>query len=108
MEKTKLTKNEYLDSLDPDNLNLEKSDLINFCHGCIEEWKKNKLGNFKYIVAMELMIGAVRITPEDVMKTVWKKILVWFWDLQFQNALASDDSQLDLFRKIREQKHGSG
>ena len=29
MEKTKLTKNEYLDSLDPDNLNLEKSDLIN-------------------------------------------------------------------------------
>ena len=44
-KKTKLTKNEYLESLDPDNLNLEKSDLINFCHGCIEEWKKNKLGN---------------------------------------------------------------
>ena len=43
MEKTKLTKNEYLDSLDPDNLNLEKSDLIDFCHGCIAEWKKNKI-----------------------------------------------------------------
>ena len=40
MEKTKLTKDEYLDSLDPDNLNLEKKDLINFCHQCIEEWKK--------------------------------------------------------------------
>ena len=94
MEKTKLTKNEYLDSLDPDNLNLEKSDLINFCHGCIEEWKKNKLGNFKYIVAMELFISAVRLTPEDVMKTVWKKILVWFWDLQFQNALAEKEGML--------------
>ena len=57
MEKQKLTKDEYLDSLDPDNLNLEKKDLINFCHGCIEEWKKSKMANFKYIVAMELFIS---------------------------------------------------
>jgi hypothetical protein len=96
----KLTKNEYLDSLDPDNLNLEKSDLINFCHKCIEEWKANKISNFKYIIAMELMIGAVRVTPEDVMKKVWKKILVWFWDLQFKNALASDDEMLKKLREI--------
>ena len=99
MEKTKLTKNEYLDSLDPDNLNLEKSDLINFCHGCITEWKSNRISNFKYILAMELFISAVRLTPEDVMKTVWKKILVWFWDLQFQNALAEKEGML---RKLRE------
>ena len=94
MEKTKLTKDEYLDSLDPDNLNLEKKDLINFCHQCIDEWKNNKVGNFKYIVAMELMIGAIRITSDDVMKTVWKKILVWFWDLQYQNALAEKEGML--------------
>ena len=99
MEKTKLTKNEYLDSLDPDNLNLEKSDLIDFCHSCIDEWKSNRISNFKYILAMELFISAVRITPEDVMKTVWKKILVWFWDLQFQNALAEKEGML---RKLRE------
>ena len=100
MEKTKLTKNEYLDSLDPDNLNLEKKDLINFCHQCIDEWKNNKVGNFKYIVAMELMIGAVRITPEDVMKTVWKKILVWFWELQYKNALAEKEGMLKKLREL--------
>ena len=94
MEKTKLTKDEYLDSLDPDNLNLEKQDLINFCHKCITEWKANKIANFKYIIAMELMIGAVRVTPEDVLKKVWKKILVWFWDLQYQNALAEKEGML--------------
>ena len=33
MEKTKLTKNEYLDSLDPDKLNLEKKDLLDFYMG---------------------------------------------------------------------------
>ena len=93
-KKTKLTKNEYLDSLDPDNLNLEKKDLINFCNKCIDEWKANRISNFKYIVAMELMIGAIRITSDDVMKTVWKKILVWFWDLQYKNALAEKEGML--------------
>ena len=98
-KKTKLTKDEYLDSLDPDNLNLEKKDLINFCHKCVEEWKQNKVGNFKFIVAMELIIAGVKITPEDVLKAVWKKILVWFWDLQFKNALADNEGML---RKLRE------
>ena len=100
MEKKKLSKKEYLESLDPDNLNLEKKDLINFCYSCIDEWKANRSSNFKYIVAMELMIGAIRITSDDVMKTVWKKILVWFWDLQFQNALAEEDGMLKRLREI--------
>ena len=99
MEKTKLTKDEYLDSLDRDNLNLSKKDLLNFCHSCIDEWKENRIGNFKFIVSMELIVAGVKITPEDVLKAVWKKILVWFWDLQFQNALAEKEGML---RKLRE------
>jgi len=104
--KKKLTKNEYLDSLDPDNLNLEKKDLIKFCYKCIDEWKSNRIGNFKYILAMELIVSGVKLTSEDVLKAVWKKILVWFWDLQFQNTLANDDPQLDLFRRIKEIESG--
>ena len=98
-KKTKLTKDEYLDSLDPDNLNLSKKDLLNFCHSCIDEWKENRIGNFKFIVSMELIVAGVKITPEDVLKAVWKKILIWFWDLQFQNALAEKEGML---RKLRE------
>ena len=100
MEKTKLTKNEYLDSLDPDNLNLTKKDLLDFCHSCIEEWKANRIGNFKFIVAMELILAGVRLTSEDVLKAVWKKILVWFWDLQYKNALAENESMLKKLREI--------
>ena len=100
MEKTKLTKNEYLASLDPDNLNLEKSDLINFCNTCIAEWSKNRIGNFKFILSMELIKSGVKLTPEDVLKTVWKKILVWFWDLQYKNALADNESMLKKLREI--------
>ena len=100
MEKTKLTKNEYLDSLDPDNLNLTKKDLLDFCHSCIDEWKANRIGNFKFIVAMELILAGVKLTSEDVLKAVWKKILVWFWDLQYKNALADDESMLKKLREI--------
>ena len=99
MEKTKLTKDEYLDSLDPDNMNLSIKDLLNFCHSCIDEWKEYRIGNFKLIVSMELIVAGVKITPEDVLKAVWKKILIWFWDLQFQNALAEKEGML---RKLRE------
>ena len=100
MEKTKLTKNEYLDSLDPDNLNLTKKDLLDFCHSCIDEWKANRIGNFKFIVAMELILAGVKLTSEDVLKAVWKKILVWFWDLQYKNALADNESMLKKLREI--------
>ena len=100
MEKTKLTKDEYLDSLDPDNLNLEKSDLVNFCNKCITEWSKNRRANFKFILSMELIKSGVKLTPEDVLKTVWKKILVWFWDLQYKNALADNESMLKKLREI--------
>ena len=94
MVKQRLTKDEYLDQLDPDKLNLEKKDLLDFCHKCTEEWKKSTLANFKYIVAIELIAAGVKCTPEDVLKAVWKKILVWFYDLQFKNALAEKEGML--------------
>ena len=99
MEK-KLSKKEYLDSLDPDNLNLEKKDLINFCHKCIDEWSKAKMANWKFIMAMQLIVNGVRMTPENVLKAVWKKILVWFWDLQYQNALSDENGMLKRLREI--------
>ena len=100
MEKQRLTKDEYLDQLDPDKLNLEKKDLLDFCHKCTDEWKKNKIGNFKYIVAIELIAAGVKCTPEDILKAVWKKILVWFWDLQYKNAMADNETMLKKLREI--------
>jgi hypothetical protein len=96
----KLTKNEYMDALYPDNLNLEKKDLIKFCYKCIDEWKINKIGNFKYILAMELIVSGVKLTNENVLKAVWKKILIWFWDLQYDNALADNEGMLKKLREI--------
>tara|TARA_R100000687_G_scaffold71032_1_gene60789 strand:- start:181 stop:486 length:306 start_codon:yes stop_codon:yes gene_type:complete len=96
----KIDNDEMLERFNPDKLNLKKQDLLDFCHSCIDEWRLNTRANFKYIVAMELMIGAVKISSEDVMKTLWTKILVWFNDLQWKNALAEKDGMLKKLREI--------
>jgi len=96
----KISRDEVLERFDPDKLNLKKDDLIDFCQSCIDEWKKNTRANLKFIVSMELMKSAVRITPEDVLKTVWNKILMWFNDLQWKNALAEKDGMLKRLREL--------
>tara|TARA_R100000963_G_scaffold11274_1_gene8241 strand:+ start:428 stop:745 length:318 start_codon:yes stop_codon:yes gene_type:complete len=101
----KLTKSEYWDQLDPDKLNLTKKEVLEFCHVCIDEWKSNKMGNFKYILGMELMIAQIKICPEPVLKMIWKKIIFWFYDLTYQNALANtNDKMLKEIRKIGSKK----
>ena len=57
--------------------------------------------NFKYIVAMSLMVSSIKLTPEKVMKVVWRKIVIWFYDLQFKNALA-DKSEENMLKRLRE------
>ena len=101
----KLTKDEFWEELDPDKLHLEKQDLLNFCYSCLDEWKKNKIANFKYLLAMELMISSIKLTPENILKTIWKKIILWFYDLTYQNALANTkDNMLKEIRKIGSRK----
>ena len=43
---------------------------------------------------------AVKLTPEKVLKNIWFKIIDWFWNLQYQNALAEKESMLKELRKI--------
>ncbi len=96
----KIDNDEMLERFNPDKLNLQKDDLIIFCQSCIDEWRLNTRANLKYIVAMTLMKSAVSLTPEEVLKTVWNKILLWFNDLQWKNALAEKDGMLKKLREI--------
>lgn len=101
----RLTRDEYWDELDPDKLNLSKSDVIDFCERCIDEWKQNRVGNIKYIIAMEIMKAQIKMTPEPVLKLIWKKIILWFYDLTYKNAVANTkDDMMKEIRKIGQQQ----
>ena len=97
----RLSRDEYWEELDPDKLNLTKSDVVDFCERCIDEWKDNKVGNIKYIIAMEIMKAQIKMTPEPVLKLIWKKIILWFYDLTYKNAVANTkDTMLKEIRKL--------
>ena len=88
---------------DPDKLHLTKKDLLTFCDNCINEWKKNLRGNLRYIFAMEIMRAQISITPDKVLKMIWGKIINWFYDLNFENALHDPtDEMMKSFKKLRE------
>jgi hypothetical protein len=88
---------------DPDKLNLTKKDLVNFCDKMVTEWKQNKRDNFRYILAMEIMKAQIKITPESVLKMIWGKIIEWFYELNFENALHDPtDAGLKFIKKMRE------
>jgi hypothetical protein len=88
---------------DPDKLNLTKKDLVNFCDKMVTEWRQNKRANFRYILAMEIMKAQIKITPENVLKMIWGKIIEWFYELNFENAIHDPtDAGLKFIKKMRE------
>ena len=85
--------------MDPDRLNLSKADLLKFCNKVLDEWSENKIANLKYIVAIKIMIAQIRLTPEPILRAIWKKITLWFYDLTYANALAN--TKEDMFKELR-------
>ena len=89
-------------TFDPDKLNLTKKDLVDFCDKCMDEWKQNKRDNFRYLIAMSIMKAQISVTPDKVLKMIWGKIINWFYDLNFENALHDPtDTAMEFFNKIR-------
>ena len=52
---------------------------------------------------MSIMRAQISITPDKVLKMIWGKIINWFYDLNFENALHDPtDEMMKSFKKIRE------
>ena len=45
------------------------------------------------------MIAQIRLTPEPILKAIWKKITLWFYDLTYTNALANPKETM--FKELR-------
>ena len=55
---------------------------------------------------MEIMKAQIKMTPEPVLKLIWKKIILWFYDLTYKNAVANTkDTMLKEIRKLGSRKN---
>ena len=85
-----ITKKGKIKSYDPDELSLEKKDIIDFCDKVLERWQKEPLtpDMTKNIAAMIGVKTAVYFTDDNSLKAIWSEIIKWIYQLLYENAMA--------------------
>jgi hypothetical protein len=75
---------------DPDELSLEKKDILDFCDKVLLRWQKVTLTPemTKNITAMMAVKTAVYFTDDDSLKAIWSEIVKWVYQLLYENAMA--------------------
>jgi len=86
--KKSLTKTKLQKEFDPDRLVLTKQEILEFCDGVLEKWKKKPKENAQNIFAMNAVRMSVLWTDEDSLKAIWGEILKWAFALMYKNAIA--------------------
>ena len=83
-----MTKKKLQKEFDPDRLELTKQEILEFCDGVLEKWKKKPKENAQNIFAMNAVRMSVLWTDEDSLKAIWGEILNWTFELMYKNAIA--------------------
>ncbi len=83
-----MTKKKPQKEFDPDRLVLTKQEILEFCDGVLEKWKKKPKENAQNIFAMNTVRMSVLWTDEDALKAIWGEILKWAFVLMYKNAIA--------------------
>jgi len=86
--KKSMTKKKLQKEFDPDTLVLTKQEILEFCDGVLEKWKKRPKENAQNIFAMNAVRMSVLWTDEDSLKAIWSEILKWAFALMYKNAIA--------------------
>jgi hypothetical protein len=80
---------------DPDELSLEKKDILDFCDKVLLRWQKDPLTPemTKNITAMMAVKTAVYFTDEDSLKAIWSEIIKWVYQLLYENAMTQGQTE---------------
>ena len=90
-----IAKKEKRKSYDPDELSLEKKDIIDFCDKVLERWQKEPLtpDMTKNIAAMMGVKTAVYFTDDVSLKAIWSEIIKWVYQLLYENTMAQGKAE---------------
>ena len=91
--------------LDPDELALSKSDILDFCDRVLKKWNKNPTKNANNILAMTAVRASVLWTDDESLKAIWGEIIGWTFELLYENAMAQDDKEWsNIMKKLKNVK----
>lgn len=74
--------------MDPDKLELSKTEVLLFCDRVIKKWSNDPSKNAQHLLAMNAVRTSVVWTDEDTLKAVWGEITQWLYELMYENAMA--------------------
>ncbi len=75
-------------NVDPDRLELTKSEIIEFCDRVLKKWQQDPAKNARNIPAMLAVRTSVFFSDETSLKAIWSEIISWVYQLLYQNAQA--------------------
>ena len=90
---------------DPDELALNKSEILDFCDRVLKKWNKNPTKNVNNILAMTAVRTSVLWTDDESLKAIWGEITGWTFELLYENAMAQDDKEWsNVMKKLKNTK----
>lgn len=95
-------------AFDPDKMVLTKNDILEFCDRVMDKWNKNPGKNATNILAMNAVKTSIVWTDDDSLKAIWSEIIIWVFELLYENALAqgknTDDDWSTVLKKLKDKK----
>ncbi len=75
-------------NLVPNDIELTKKDILDFCDRVIERWQKDPSISGQNFVSMYSVRTSVSLTDDESLKAIWNEILRWTFELLYKNAIA--------------------
>jgi hypothetical protein len=91
-------------TFDPDKLVLTKNEILEFCDRVLEKWNKNPSKNATNILAMNAVKTGIVWTDEESLQAIWGEIIVWVFELLYENTLAKNKSPGDWSAVLKQLK----
>ena len=91
--------------LDPDELVLSKSEILEFCDRVLLKWNKNPTKNANNILAMNAVKTSIVWTDDESLRSIWSEILNWTFELLYENAISQGGEEWgNIMKKLKNKK----
>lgn len=84
-----------------DDLNLTKSDVLNILDQVGTYWAKDRVGNAKRLVSLNIFKGLIRMTSANDVQDIWKIMLKFIDELRYQNYIKGGQDGAEILGLVK-------